>query len=56
MTLNEIIESLDMTKNDAGKLRATLSRYKNEFIKNQDDKWSMLNETERLHQTSFVAE
>jgi len=56
MTLAEITESLDMTKNDAAKLRATLNRYKNDFTKTQDDKWRMLNETERLHQTSFMAE
>lgn len=56
MTLTEIIGSLDMTKNDAAKLRATLNRYKDDFTKTQDDKWRMLNETERLHQTSFVGE
>jgi UDP-N-acetyl-D-mannosaminuronate dehydrogenase len=41
-----------------GKLRATLSRYKDDFIKTQDDKWSITNddETKRLHQTSFMAE
>ena len=55
MTLAEITESLDMTKNDAAKLRATLNRYKDDFTKTQDDKWRMLNETERLHQTSFMA-